>query len=225
VDNARRLRCDAERNRARIVDAACEAFAEGGLGVPMEEVARRAGVGIATLYRRFPTRPDLIAAAFGAKMARYADIASEALADPDPWRGFCRYVEDVCEMQADDHGFTDVLTMTFPTAPAFEAQRNRSYDAFAELIARAKAGGRLREDFVAEDMVLLLMANAGVVEATGSAAPGAWRRVVAYMLQAYETPSARPLPDAPTPRQVFRAMRRLQAGASATPAGAEPPET
>jgi AcrR family transcriptional regulator len=217
VDSTRRLRSDAERNRTRIVGAACEAFAEGGLGVPMEEVARRAGVGIATLYRRFPTRPELIAAAFEAKMARYADIASEALAEPDPWLGFCRYVEGVCGMQAGDHGFTDVLTMTFPTAPAFEAQRNRSYEAFAELVSRAKAGGRLREDFAAEDMVLLLMANAGVVEATGAAAPGAWRRVVAYMLQAFEASAAQALPEPPTPRQVFRAMRRLQEGAPAAP--------
>jgi AcrR family transcriptional regulator len=205
-----RLRSDAERNRVRIVDAACAAFAEGGIGVPMEEVARRAGVGIATLYRRFPTRPELIAAAFEAKMARYADIAAEALTAPDPWLGFCRYIEDVCEMQAADLGFTDVLTMTFPTAPGFEAQRNRSYEAFGELIGRAKAGGRLRADFVAEDMVLLLMANAGVIEATGTAAPGAWRRYVAYMLQAFGSDAAGPLPDAPTPRQVFRAMRRLQ---------------
>lgn len=218
----RALRADAERNRGRIVDAACEAFAEGGLAVPMEEVARRAGVGIGTLYRRFPSRPDLIAAAFETKMARYADLASEALDASDPWLGFCRFVEQVCGMQAADHGFTDVLTMTFPTAPAFEAQRARAYKSFGEVVARAKGAGRLRPDFVREDMVLLLMANAGVVEATAAAAPEAWRRLVAYMVQAFDVQAAQPLPRAPAPRKMFRAMRRLQEDRGVHGEGAAP---
>src|SRR3954471_17002002 len=87
------LRVDAERNRQRIVTAAREAFAELGLDVPMEDIARRAGVGIGTLYRRYPPRPELIAAAFETKMTAYADIAQQAPADPDPWHGFCDFVE------------------------------------------------------------------------------------------------------------------------------------
>src|SRR3954453_17400464 len=81
------LRVDAERNRQRVVAAAREAFAEFGLDVPLEDIARRAGVGVGTLYRRYPTRADLVAAAFEAKMTAYAEAAREALADPDPWRG------------------------------------------------------------------------------------------------------------------------------------------
>jgi AcrR family transcriptional regulator len=204
------LRSDAERNRTRIVDAACEAFTEGGLNVPMEQVARRAGVGIATVYRRFPSRTELIAAAFEAKMAAYADSVAAALADPDPWSGFCAHLERVCAMQAGDHGLTDVLTMTFPTAPAFEAERTRAYEQLVALVDRAKAAGRLRDDFVPEDLALALMANAGVVTATGTTAPDAWRRLVAYLLQAFAAEAARPLPDPPTPRQVYRAMVRLR---------------
>src|SRR3954471_4942828 len=90
------LRVDAERNRQRIVAAAGTAFAELGLDVPMEDIARRAGVGVGTLYRRYPTRADLIAAAFEVKMAAYAEAAADALADPDPWHGFCGYVERIC---------------------------------------------------------------------------------------------------------------------------------
>jgi AcrR family transcriptional regulator len=206
----RGLRSDAERNRAKILDAACEAFTEGGLDVSMEQVARRAGVGIATLYRRFPTRPDLIAAAFEAKMLAYADAVAEALAEPDPWVGFCLHLERVCAMQAADQGFTDVLTMTFPTAPGFESERVRAYEGCVELFARAKAAGRLRADFVPEDLVMVLMANAGVVTATGDAAPETWRRFVAYMLQAFAADRAEPLPEPPTARQMFRAMVRLQ---------------
>ncbi|HZL64037.1 MAG TPA: helix-turn-helix domain-containing protein [Thermoleophilia bacterium] len=203
------LRADAARNRLRVVEAAREVFARDGLDAPMNEVARRAGVGIATLYRRFPTREDLIASVFAEKMNAYASAIEDALADPDPWHGFCAYVERVCAMQANDRGFTEVLTLTFPTAEAFEAKRHESYAGFSELVARAKAAGRLRPDFSAEDLPLLLMANAGVVVATGDAAPGAWRRVVAYMTQAFAAGHTEPLPPPPDERAMYQAMLRL----------------
>ncbi len=203
------LRADAERNRLRVVEAARRVFAEDGLDAPMNEVARRAGVGIATLYRRFPTREALIASVFAEKMDAYAAAIENALADPDPWHGFCACIERICGMQANDRGFTEVLTLTFPTAEALEAKRHQSYIGLTELIDRAKAVGRLRPDFSAEDIVLLLMANAGVVVATGDAAPNAWRRLVAYMIQAFAADHAEPLPDAPSEEALFQAMQRL----------------
>ncbi len=200
------LRVDAERNRQRIVTAARQAFAELGLDAPMDEIARRAGVGVGTLYRRYPTRASLITAALETKMAAYAEAALQALADPDPWHGFCAYVERVCEMQADDRGFTTVLTKTFPTAKRFEADRARAFADFVELINRAKSAGKLRVDFVAEDLPLFLMANAGVLTATADAAPDSWKRLVAYLLQACARTAAQPLPDPPPPRRKYRAM-------------------
>jgi AcrR family transcriptional regulator len=202
------LRVDAERNRQRVVAAARQAFAELGIEVPMEEIARRAGVGVGTLYRRFPTRADLIAAAFEAKMRAQAEAARQAVEDPDPWRAFCSYVEQMCAMQAGDRGFTTVLTMTFPTAKRFEADRERAYADFAALVERAKAAGKLRADFVTEDLPIFLMANAGVLAATADAAPEAWRRLVGYLIQACAAPAAQPLPDAPAPRQLYRALLR-----------------
>jgi AcrR family transcriptional regulator len=202
------LRVDAERNRQRVVAAAREAFAELGLEVPMEEIARRAGVGVGTLYRRYPTRGDLIAAAFEAKMSAYAEAARDASADPDPWHGFCAFVERICAMQAGDRGFTTVLTMTFPTAKQFEADRDRAFADFSTLVERAKAAGGLRADFVAEDLPMFLMANAGVLIATADAAPDTWRRLVGYLLQACAAPAARPLPDPPAPRDMYRAVLR-----------------
>jgi AcrR family transcriptional regulator len=205
----RPLRVDAERNRARIVTAARAAFAERGLDVPLEEVAARAGVGIATLYRRFPTRDDLIAACFEERVAEYAKAAEDALRAPDGWSGFCAYVERICAMQAADRGLKDVLMRTCPNAKALEAHRARGYELSVRLIERAKSEGSLRSDFVPEDIVLLLMANAGVVQAAGQDAPDAWRRFVGLMLEAFRAERADPLPPAPTPRQVLRAMRRL----------------
>ncbi|HEX8346089.1 MAG TPA: helix-turn-helix domain-containing protein [Actinoplanes sp.] len=202
------LRVDAERNRQRIVATAREVFAELGLDVPMEDIAKRAGVGVGTLYRRYPTRPDLVAAAFETKMTAYADAARQALADPDPWQGFRGYVEQICAMQAGDRGFTTVLTMTFPTAKQFEADRARAFVDFTTLVDRAKAAGKLRADFVAEDMPMFLMANAGVLTATADAAPDTWRRLVGYLIQGCAAPAAQPLPDPPTPRQMYKALLR-----------------
>ena len=210
------LRADAERNRERVIAAAREVFAEQGLDASTNEIARRAGVGVATLFRRFPTRDDLVAAAFADKMHAYAEAIDTALADPDPWRGFCGYIERVCEMQADDRGFADVLTMTFPTAKAFEEDRNRSARALAELLEHAKASGRLRQDFAHQDVPLILMANAGVVTATRDAAPDAWRRLVGYLIQSFAAESAQPLPDPPTPRQMYRALMRVSGPATSS---------
>jgi AcrR family transcriptional regulator len=203
------LRVDAERNRQRLITAAREMFADRGLGVPIEDIARHAGVGVATLYRRFPTRADLIAGAFEGKMAAYADAVTQALANPDPWAGFCGYIERVCAMQAEDRGFANVLCMTLPEDRQFEAERDRAYENFLELVRRAQAAGGLRDDFVAEDLPVLLMANAGVVAGTADAAPGAWRRFAAYMIQAFSARSTAPLPAPPTPAAMHRALHDI----------------
>lgn len=209
ADGCASLRADAERNRSRIVEAAHQVFAEQGLEAPMSEVARRAGVGIATLFRRFASRDDLITATFADTMTEYGRAIDAATADRDPWHGFCGYVERVCDMQAADRGFMEVLTRTFPNDKSFEAERNRAFRAFTELIARAKEAGGLRADFVPEDLAMMLMANAGVVSATADAAPKTSPRLVSYLLQACAAEAAQPLPDPPSPRQMYRALRRL----------------
>jgi AcrR family transcriptional regulator len=205
----RSLRADAERNRERILAAAREVFAERGLDAPFDAIAQRAGVGQATLYRRFPRREDLIVACFAPKLAEYAAAVEEALRAPDAWTGFCAYVERICGMQAVDQGVQDVLTTTFPTDRAVEAQRAHAFERLTELIRRAQAQGALRADFVPEDVVLLLMANAGVVRATRHAAPDAWRRFVGLMLDGLRAECAHPLPPPPTPAQTYRAMLRV----------------
>ncbi|XVQ15484.1 TetR/AcrR family transcriptional regulator [Spirillospora sp. CA-255316] len=205
------LRADAERNRDRILAAARRLYAREGLGVSMAAVAREAGVGKATLSRRFATREDLITAVFADRMDAYATAVADALADPDPWHGFTGYIHAVCAMQAADRGFADVLTMTFPTAKALESRRAQAYHDFLELIARAMNTGHLREDFTDRDLPILLMANAGVIAATGDAAPDAWQRLAGHMLRSYATPTAPlpPLPPAPEPRALYRAMIRI----------------
>ncbi|KOG30747.1 TetR/AcrR family transcriptional regulator [Streptomyces resistomycificus] len=220
------LRSDAERNRERIIAAARRVFARDGLNASMASVAREAGVGIATIFRRFPSKEELVAAVFADRMDAYADAVAAALDDPDPWHGFTGYIEAACAMQAADHGFADVLTMTFPGAKAMEQRRGEAYEGMVELIGRAKAAGRLREDFDPSDLVLIHMANAGVVNATGDAAPDAWRRVVALMIQSLAAPARGPLPDPPGHEALYQAMLRAGAAtgpASAVPSGGEKP--
>jgi AcrR family transcriptional regulator len=206
--NCRPLRADARQNRQRLMRSAREVFGEQGLEASIAEIARRAGVGAGTLYRHFPDRDALITSVFEEKMDAYVAAAEDALTDSDPWRSFCTYVQRVCAMQAEDRGFTHVLTNSFPTADAFEAKRAVAYAHFAELVERAQTAGCLRADFTHQDMALLLMANAGVVAATADTVPDAWRRPVAYMLQAFEATNTTPLPPAPDAEQLFAAMER-----------------
>ncbi|MEO3744807.1 helix-turn-helix domain-containing protein [Plantactinospora sp. B5E13] len=189
-----RLRTDAAANRARILQVAREAFAADGLDVPMNEIARRAGLGIATLYRRFPTKEDLVTEAFTEQLAECSGVLDTALADPDPWRGFCRLLVEVCTMQARDRGFSAAFLTTFPRTVEFTALRERAERGFAELVRRAQDAGALRRDFEPADLSLILLANGGIRAATPEATVAASRRLVAYLLQAFRAGSAAPLP-------------------------------
>ncbi len=218
----RALRADATRNRAAILSAAREAFAELGLQAPLEEIARRADVGIATLYRRFPTRERLVAAALVEKISLYADAARLALAEPDPWDGFAGLVRRICELQASDRGLSDLLSMTLPASEDVEILRSQASAHVAELIDRAKAAGRLRPDFAAEDLLLLLVANAAVARITRADAPEAWRRFLALILDAFQYTGGEALPAPPSKAEMTRAMARLarDRGCGAGTAGA-----
>jgi AcrR family transcriptional regulator len=200
---------DAERNRAAILAAAREVFAEQGLEAPLEEIALRAGVGIATLYRRFPTRAQLVAAALVDKVTQYAAAAEQALAVPDPWAAFTSFVERICEMQADDRGLSDLLSMALPADEHVEQLRRLANAQVVELVERAKAAGQLRQEFAGEDLLLLLIAHAAVVDVTRLDAPDAGRRFVALMLDAFGRRGEPSLPAPPTSTQMKRAMLRL----------------
>ncbi|MFI6698368.1 TetR/AcrR family transcriptional regulator [Streptomyces sp. NPDC050509] len=191
---SRILRADALNNRLRIVEAAREVFAELGLDVPMSEIARRSGVGAATLYRRFPTKESLVTEVFTDQLAECVTVVDDAVADPDPWRGFCAVIEKVCALHAVDQGFTAAFLTAFPGALAFERERERAEEAFAGLIRRAQDAGRLRADFVLEDLTLVLLANGGVAAGAGGVGPIASRRLVGFLLQSFRAEGAARLP-------------------------------
>jgi AcrR family transcriptional regulator len=185
------LRADALHNRTRIVEVARALFATRGIDVPMAAIARHAGVGVATLYRRFPTKESLVTEVFADQFATCASVVDDALADEDPWRGFRTFIEKVCAMQAADRGFSTAFIAAFPEAVDVERQRDRVVRGFAELTRRAQESGDLRADFVPDDLALLLMANCGL---TAEATPAASRRLVAYLLDAFRVKPTEALP-------------------------------
>jgi AcrR family transcriptional regulator len=204
----RPLRRDAQRNRDAIVAAARQLFCDQGLEVPLDEIARRAQVGIGTLYRRFPSRVELLDAVLADTVQAHVEVAEQALAMDDPWEGFCFYLEETCRLQATDRGLNDALGMRFPRTPALETARRRLYDLGGQLITRAQEAGQLRADFTREDLPLVTWANSRILQAVRAAgAPDAWRRHLGFLLDGFRADRAHPLPEPPlTPRQVYRAM-------------------
>jgi AcrR family transcriptional regulator len=197
---AAHLRADAARNRNSILCAASAAFAEHGTDVGLDEIARRAGVGIATLYRRFPTREALIETVLDETMRHYADrteaAAEQALSDP--WEAFSSYLILVMEHQATDPAFADALMAPQIGSQIFAAQHQRAFDASLVLVARVRGAGVVRPDFHHADLHLLILANAGVARATRGTAPQASRRLTAYLLDAFRHDSSRALPAVPS---------------------------
>ncbi|MFG2514066.1 TetR/AcrR family transcriptional regulator [Streptomyces sp. NPDC048584] len=189
------VRADARRNRERVLAAARAVFAEHGIDAPMATVARRAGVGVATLYRHFPTRDALVRNAFARQMETCAQALSEALAATDPWQGFQQMVETICALQREERGFSAAFAAAFPESRSDHAQsRHQAERDFATLVRRAQASGGLRADFRPSDLLVLLLAHCGLVSALpGDAA--ASRRLVAYLLQSFRAGTADdPLP-------------------------------
>ncbi|WP_433121017.1 TetR/AcrR family transcriptional regulator [Micromonospora sp. CA-246542] len=181
----RNLRSDARDNRQRILEAARTMFATDGMDVPMREIARRAGVGPATLYRRFPTKEALATEAFAEQMDACQVIVDEGLADPDPWHGLCLVIEKLCELHARDRGYTSAFTAAFPRAVDLAAKREAALAALAELARRAETTGHLRSDFVLDDLILVLMANGGLHATSTDTRVAASRRFAALAIRAF----------------------------------------
>jgi AcrR family transcriptional regulator len=160
------LRADALRNREKVLQAAREAFAAEGPDVQMEELARRAGVGVGTVYRHFPTKDALIEALWAAKRDRVVALAREALENPDPWEGLVEMVQRGVQLQAEDLCWCAAFAgpprgMTAADAPPEMVQ------ATSAVLERAQQAGRLRADFTFEEMSEVFCATAAVIAARG----------------------------------------------------------
>jgi AcrR family transcriptional regulator len=192
------LRSDAQDNRHRVLEAARALFAESGLGVTMRQIARRAGVGPATLYRRFPTKQDLVLEAFRDELGACGAIVREAAADPDPWRGFCSVIERVTVLNARNQGFTDAFMAEYPNAIDFAAHRAALTREIAAISRRAIAAGDLRADFVLDDFMLVLLAGRGLTTIPARDRVAAARRFAALTIEGLRAGAGNhPLPKPP----------------------------
>lgn len=192
------LRSDAQDNRDRILEVARQLFSEQGVDITMREVARRAGVGPATLYRRFPTKQVLIDAAFADEMRSCRTIVDDGCADPDPWRGFCSVIEQISILNSRNQGFVDAFMSANPRIDTVTAHRASLLRKLAQLAERAKVTGALRRDFVIDDLVLVLLAGRGLSSTPPSDREAAARRFAALTIDAFRQSSAtRELPRSP----------------------------
>ncbi|MCW2714339.1 MAG: hypothetical protein JWN88_1386 [Frankiales bacterium] len=169
--STRPLRADAAANRARVLAAAAEVFHEKGLDAGMEDVARRAGVGVGTIYRRFPSRADLLETLLGDLLDAYALEAELALAMPDG-TGLAHFMRTVGEVQATPRGCAQRLW----SSPAAEVRRAEVHARMTELLDAAKRHGTCRTDVTLGDLVGILLALRGVREAPALRVELDWRR-------------------------------------------------
>ncbi len=154
-DKARRApRSDGLRNRERLIFAAREVFAEGGGGATLEAVARRAEVGIGTLYRHFPTREALFQSVYGTEIDALVDLAGQLLAEGDEAEGLRRWLHANIGLIATKRGMIAALAPAPDNSARFYAEsRRRLVDAVAALMRRSQAAGRMRSDVAPEEVL------------------------------------------------------------------------
>ena len=208
----RPLRRDAERNRDRIVEAARAAFAADGIDVSVEAIARRAGVGMGTLYRRFPTKGDLVDAVLEDAFAEVCEAARSALDADDGWAAFTTFLERVFELHVRNRGLKDVIASGQHDLRRLEALRAQMRPLVAEVVARAHAEGTLRADFAAEDVPMLFWTGGRVAEVTSDVAPDLWRRYLGFVLDGLRADAATPLPTPPLTRAQLDRVQTRKAG-------------
>jgi AcrR family transcriptional regulator len=184
---AKPLRADAARNRDRLLTTAAQAFGERGLDVPLEEIARRAGVSIGTLYNHFPTREAFVDAIIPQRLAALDRIAEESLADEDAWRGFVHFVEGSIALQAADRGLSDTIARRFPLTPEVREACERGLRHAETIIKRAKDDGRLRADFEISDLSTLMSAISQVIRQPADVEPPPWKRCLMFFLDGLRT--------------------------------------
>jgi AcrR family transcriptional regulator len=212
------VRQDAQRNRERVIAAARAVYAEQGVEAPLDVIARRAEVGNATLYRRFPGRAALIEAVFGDGLAATIEAGERARAAADPWAGLTAYLERTFEGLATDRGITDLMTTAMPGVPTLEALHVHNAETIGGLLARCRREGIARADVAVEDVLFALAALGRAVPAAETAAPGSWRRLLALFLDGLRAEGACPLPGEPLTREGLKhALDELHPGPTRRP--------
>ena len=179
---AKPLRADAERNRRLLLDAAAECFAERGTDVSVAEIARRAGVGHGTAFRRFPTKEHLVCAVVLDRVEAMTALAADLEGD----EAVFDFMRRAIEMQMDDRALGEAFGSAVLADPAIQAAHRELLDAIERLVRRAQEAGELRRDVGAEDVSLLV--GSAIKATLQSPDPDAWRRYVGVVLDGLRPP-------------------------------------
>jgi AcrR family transcriptional regulator len=184
---AKPLRKDAARNRERILEAARDLFQQRGLSASLNDIAHHAGVGVATVYRHFPDKDQLVEGLFEQRIEALVTRMEQAVADPDPWRALTSFIRDATEMQARDRGIKDLMTGGHVGLQRISRIRDRLMPMGEELVRRAHASGRLRADIETSDLSLIQAIMGPLVDASAAIEPELYRRYLEIMLRGIAT--------------------------------------
>jgi AcrR family transcriptional regulator len=205
----RPLRRDAERNRQRILAAAAEVLSERGLDATLDEVARAAGVGVGTVYRRFPDKESLIEELFRDRIDAMVSAAEQAFTEPDPWQALVSYLDFAISLMAGNAGLRQILMFSTYGKERVSYARNRMQPVVAKLVERAQASGDLRPDFTGSDTKMIVFMLSSLAEYASPSRPDLWRRYLALIVDGLrssrDTMSELPAP-APTAEDLEVAM-------------------
>ena len=194
-----RLRADARANIEKLRASALVMFRERGMGVPLEEIAMRAGVSPGTLYHRFGSREALIDSVVEELALEHLGNAVESARQlDDPFARFEHYVVQLCALQALFPDLNDVIARKYPGSQRLTELCDATHVHTVEFATAAREARQLRTDFSLNDLLLLFVANSAVIIATSDISPDAWRRWVALTIDGLHTDAARALPQGST---------------------------
>ena len=193
----RPLRADARRNRERILAAARACFAEQGGEAQMDDIARRAKLGVGTLYRHFPDKAALIESLKAERLARIAELGEEALAEEDPWESFATWLWRCAELQASDRGLCEAIVANpLPDGAQGEVdERVGLVDVTRRVVIRGQEAGVIRSDLRSEDIALVMCGLSATILAGEGPLGGTWRRHLALVLDGMRASAGSPLPE------------------------------
>jgi AcrR family transcriptional regulator len=194
----------------RVLDAAREVFAEQGIDAPVTEIADRAGVGVGTIFRRFPTKDDLLVAVVQQRTEQLIEAADAALENADPGAALRHFMETAVAMQISDVCWCDAAGTNLFDRDGVRELTDMLVGKIGELLTRAQTAGQVRSDLRALDVPVLLMAVAKSGLMLEHAVPGAWKRYLGIVFDGLRPEAARPLPRRPLTRRDFEAARRGQ---------------
>jgi AcrR family transcriptional regulator len=195
----RRLRADAARNRQRLIDAAAEVFAARGFEATLDDIARHAGVNVATAYRHFANKHELAHEFLRQCIDRVAAVAEEASAHPDPWAGVAQFLERSLELLASNRALVDVLTRAYGGEPLAELVR-RITAPLDRLLDRCRAAGVVRPDVAATDFAPIVEMLGAITDPGVPGLPYLPHRYIGLILAGLR-PAGEPLPGEPPPEE------------------------